>query len=350
MGFNGIGHFADLFGTTAVEQLFQHQHQQQQQQSYQLQQHYEECCVPTGDCVMRSAPIRPEDPRAAELYARVVCSDGSGCPAGQYMHRECYDAWERLVVAYMMKAYANGGTNNNNNNRSNNNINNNNNADLWTVNVNNNNAVNLNKKGYDMAFKACGCRCGRGFLKRDTEWPSAVDVTAVRRQSSGGGSSVDDADRAAVGVGKKKKRRQAKNHSSVVAPLQQSIMMQQPMSVDYTELRLRTGSLSGSSNGSSSPVTNSTSSVSPAHSGSFGSSTAGSSGSSSMSKRRGAAAASFKDVFERCVDIFFLFPPPNFSYSNCGAFITVRLQMIRMILRLQLRFADFEYFRGKKRF
>lgn len=297
MGFNGIGHFADLFGpstTTAVEQLFQHQtpfqlHHQQQQQ----QQLYEECCVPTGDCVMRSAPIRPEDPRASDLYARVVCSDG-GCPAGRYMHRECFDAWERLVLAYMKNAaaaYANG----NGGRRI---------KDLWTVNANNNNVVNMNQKGYEMAFKACGCRCGRGYLKKDSEWPSSL---AARRQSSGSGCCVDDVVDGSVGTGttrspglaaagKKKKRRQSTKPAAHVQPMM--------MMTDYADLRLRAGSLSGSSNGSSSPVTGGTnstsSSVSPAHSGSFGSGiSTGTSGSSLSKKRGGTSAAGFKDVFER---------------------------------------------------
>ncbi|XP_025423293.1 headcase protein isoform X1 [Sipha flava] len=296
MGFNGIGHFVDLFGpttTTAVEQLFQHQ--TPFQLHHQQQQLYQECCVPTSDCVMRSAPIRPEDPRAADLYARVVCSDG-GCTAGRYMHRECFDAWERLVLAYMKNAaasYANG----NGGRRI---------KDLWTVNVNNNNVVNMNQKGYEMAFKACGCRCGRGYLKKDSEWPSS----AARRQSSGsGGCTADDVvdgnvvqAHAAV-TGKKKKRRQQPKPAALVQPLMTM--------ADYAELRLRAGSLSGSSNGSSSPLTGGTnstsSSVSPAHSGSFGSgtSTSGSGGSSSSKRRSGAstattaAAAGFKDVFER---------------------------------------------------
>lgn len=284
MGFNGIGHFADLFGpsaTTAVEQMFQ----QPYQNTFQLHQLYEECCcVPTGDCIMRSTPIRPEDPRAADLYARVVCSDGA-CLAGRYMHRECFDSWERLVLAYMKNAaatYANGNGNGNGRRV----------KDLWTVNVNNNNVVNLNKKGYEMAFKACACRCGRGYLRKDTEWPSA----AVRRQSSGSG---DDADKRAAS-GKKKKRRQQSKSTIVAAPAPSTMMM-----VDYPELRLRTDSLSGgSSNGSNSPVINSASSVSPVHSGSFGSGTSNSctsngSGSSSSSSSKKHGGISFKDIFER---------------------------------------------------
>lgn len=281
MGFNGIGHFADLFGpstTTAVEQMFQ---QQQQQQSFQIQPLYEECCVPIGDCVMRSAPIRPDDPRAAELYARVVCSDG-GCPAGRYMHRECFDAWERLVLAYMKNATSAAAYGSSTRRI----------KDLWTVNANNNNVVNQNKKGFEMAFKACSCRCGRGYLKKDSEWPS----------TGGRGQSEDAvvANAAASNGGKKKKRRQQQPKSvAAVGPPSSSMMMMMP--VDYAELRLRTSSLSGSSNGSSSPVTggtNSSSSVSPAHSGSFGSGTStGSSSSSSLAKRRG--TASMKDVFER---------------------------------------------------
>lgn len=302
MGFNGIGHFADLFGpstTTAVEQMFHHQQQQQQQQPFQLQQQhpvYEECCVPTGDCVMRSAPIRPDDPRAAELYARVACSD-SGCPAGRYMHRECFDAWERLVLAFMKNAaataYSAGGRV----------------KDLWTVNVNNNNVVNLNQKGYDMAFKACACRCGRGYLRKDTEWPSSEATLRRRSSGGGGGGFADDADAgtARSAAGKKKKRRPSR---TAVPSCAVAACAATAMSVDYADLRLRAGSLSGSSNGSSSPVTggsNSTagSSVSPAHSGSFGSgSTTGTSnGSNGSFKRRGANASSsgscFKDVFER---------------------------------------------------
>jgi len=189
------------------------------------------------------------------------------------MHRECFDNWERLVLAYMKNAAANY-TNNNaavgNGRRV---------KDLWTVNVNNNNVVNLNKKGYEMALKACGCRCGRGYLKKDSEWPPAAD------DAEGG--------RAAAAGKKKKQRRQHK------PPPQQQCAVAPTTAIDYSELRLRAGSLSGSSNGSSSPVANS---VSPAHSGSFGSgvSTATGSSSSSSSKRRGATAC-FKDVFERYV-------------------------------------------------
>lgn len=282
MGFNGIGHFADLFGpstTTAVEQLFQQQpfqlHHQQQQPRY------EECCVPTGDCVVRSAPIRPDDPRAPDLYARVTCSD-RGCPAGRYMHRECFDAWERLVLAYMKNAaaaaYSASTTV----------------KDPWAAATNNNAAaaaMNHQTAAYEMAYKACGCRCGRGYLKKDPEWPPA----AGRRRSDDADSGVGSG-RATVAAsgGKKKKRRPAGKPMPPPPPPQLAAA-----AVDCAELRLRAGSLSGgSSNGSSSPVTNSTagSSVSPAHSGgSFGS---GSSVAAGSSKRRMAAACP-KDVFER---------------------------------------------------
>lgn len=277
MGFNGIGHFADLFGpstTTAVEQLFQQQPFQLHQQ--QPQPRYEECCVPTGDCVVRSAPIRPDDPRAPDLYARVTCSD-RGCPAGRYMHRECFDAWERLVLAYMKNAaaaaYSASTTV----------------KDPWAAATNNNAAAAMNHQtaAYEMAYKACGCRCGRGYLKKDSDWPPA----AGRRRSDDADSGVGSG-RATVAAsgGKKKKRRPVKP----MPPLPMAAT-----AVDCAELRLRAGSLSGgSSNGSSSPVTNSTagSSVSPAHSGgSFGS---GSSVAAGSSKRRMAAACP-KDVFER---------------------------------------------------
>ncbi|XP_050536509.1 headcase protein [Daktulosphaira vitifoliae] len=255
MGFNGIGHFADLF-LMAQNNNYITNHgcgsNTLDKQNFTMTSRQQECscCVPTGDCLMRSLPVRLDDVRAGDLYVKVTCV--GGCAIGQYMHRECYDNWERLVTAYVKGSRSS--------------------VDLWSNNnnnvlVNNNNVLGGSKKGMDMAFKACTCRCGHGFLKRDQDWPQ---ISIARRPSS-----LATVDQERSSPSKKKKRRQ----------------QQQPKQftqTDYTfgELRLRTGSLSSSSNGSSSPVTGSSNSnsASPAHSGTF---------SAIGSKKR------VKDVFER---------------------------------------------------
>ncbi|XP_050427906.1 headcase protein [Adelges cooleyi] len=262
MGFNGVGHFADLFGPSPI---IAHNNNNGvnmnigcgtlEQQNFIMNTTSQDCvcCVPTGDCLMRSLPVRPDDFRAGELYVKVTCV--GGCAAGQYMHRECYDNWDRLVTAYLKGGQTSRAP-----------------LDLWSNN-NNNSIINNNnimggKKGMDMAVKASTCRCGSGFLKRDQDWPAAVQMSTVRRQS------LVAVDQERSSSSKKKKRRQNQQQK-------------QPSFIDFSigELRLRTGSLS--SNGSSSPLTgssSSTNSVSPAHSGSFA---------ATGSKRR------VKDVFER---------------------------------------------------
>lgn len=36
------------------------------------------------------------------------------------------------------------------------------------------------KKGYDLAYKACGCRCGKGHLKKDTGYvPLKVSLQLI---------------------------------------------------------------------------------------------------------------------------------------------------------------------------
>ncbi|VVD02657.1 unnamed protein product [Leptidea sinapis] len=118
------------------------------------------CCVP-GECLRPREPVRIED------AIRMLCNNDT-CTAGRYMHRECFEQWEAGVLAYLKSCgrarswserqrYQN----------------------LWT------------KKGYDLAFKACGCRCGRGHLKKDVDW--SPPGTAIR---------VDD---------EKKKRRRPKS-------------------------------------------------------------------------------------------------------------------------------------------
>lgn len=109
--------------------------------------HLTRCCVPTGDCfklnTLEFGLIDTDDLREC---VRVTCSN-EHCTVGQYMHRECFEVWEEGVLSYL-KTIGRARSWSDRQRQQN----------LWT------------KKGYDLVFKACGCKCGRGHLKKDLDW------------------------------------------------------------------------------------------------------------------------------------------------------------------------------------
>lgn len=107
------------------------------------------CCVP-GECLRPREPVRIED------AIRVLCNNDT-CAIGRYMHRECFEQWEGGVLAYLKSCGR---------------------ARSWSERQRHQNL--WTKKGYDLAFKACGCRCGRGHLKKDLDW--APPGAAVRAE------------------------------------------------------------------------------------------------------------------------------------------------------------------------
>ncbi|XP_026732991.1 headcase protein isoform X1 [Trichoplusia ni] len=107
------------------------------------------CCVP-GECLRPREPVRIED------AVRVLCNNDT-CAAGRYMHRECFEQWEGGVLAYLKSCGR---------------------ARSWSERQRHQNL--WTKKGYDLAFKACGCRCGRGHLKKDLDW--APPGAAIRAE------------------------------------------------------------------------------------------------------------------------------------------------------------------------
>lgn len=113
---------------------------------------FAKCCIPTGDCFkynsLHFGLIQSKNPND---YIRVICSNEQ-CNAGQYMHRECFDSWEDGVLTYM-KSVGRARSWSERQRQQN----------LWT------------KKGYDLVFKACGCNCGRGYLKKDLEFQTIFD-------------------------------------------------------------------------------------------------------------------------------------------------------------------------------
>lgn len=175
------------------------------------------CCVP-AEC-LRNQLIPLDDLRET---VRVSCNNEQ-CPMGRYMHRECFENWEQTVLAYLKGCGR---------------------ARSWSERQR---AQNLwTKKGYDLAFKACSCRCGRGHLKKDLDWAPPPP----------GFLNDENA--------KKKKKRNKHNGrvNGIVNGLVNGQLNGQILSP--SDLRTRTGSLS-SSTGSSSPPA-SASSISPVHS------------------------------------------------------------------------------------
>lgn len=207
------------------------------------------CCVPTGDCLRANTlagnPNNNNDYALISLddlrdTVRVTCNN-EHCTAGRYMHRECFEAWEQSVLTYLKSCGR---------------------ARSWSERQRHQNL--WTKKGYDLAFKACGCKCGRGHLKKDLDWMPPPPTSSIVGR-------VEEID-----SGKKKKRRSRNNTRPALAlsahPVYHhaanNLNNMGSVSILGTELRGRTGSLSSSTGSSSPPVSASSEpSISPVHSG-----------------------------------------------------------------------------------
>lgn len=205
------------------------------------------CCVPSGDC-FKSGKIDFGLISMNDLSecVRVICNN-ENCSAGQFMHRECFEAWEQGVLSYL-KSIGRARSWSDRQRQQN----------LWT------------KKGYDLVFKACGCKCGRGHLKKDLDWVAPMLSNIFGR--------IDDE------ANKKKKKRHRNNQKPTLAIATTNPSVYHPntqIGAAHTgvvntvsaimapiELRTRTGSLSSSNDGSSSPPVSASSehSISPVHS------------------------------------------------------------------------------------
>ncbi|KAK6633966.1 hypothetical protein RUM44_004573 [Polyplax serrata] len=198
------------------------------------------CACPT-ECLKESSVSALDNDSSIHLddlhdVVRVICNNEQ-CSVGKYMHRECFESWEQAVLMYLKscgraKSWSERQRHQN----------------LWT------------KKGYDLAFKACGCKCGRGHLKKDLDWTPPVNQLQRRFEENA--------------ESKKKKKNRNKSlrptlgvsaHSSCNPNNSNKNNENGMITSDLS--RGRTGSLS-SSNGSASPPVSSETSVSPAHSGS----------------------------------------------------------------------------------
>ncbi|XP_052810587.1 headcase protein homolog [Mya arenaria] len=111
-------------------------------------QRMQPCCMP-GSCPLKEELIDTEDVGDA---VRVACNNEL-CVVGNWMHKSCFDSWEESVLAYLRSCGR---------------------ARSWSEKQR---LQNLwTKKGYDLAFKACDCSCGKGHLRKDLDYIRPVRV------------------------------------------------------------------------------------------------------------------------------------------------------------------------------
>ncbi len=101
------------------------------------------CCVPHGCHRLKEDPIDTSDPGDS---VKVVCNNES-CNMGQWMHSDCFAEWEQHVLSYLRSCGR---------------------ARSWSEKQR---LQNLwTKKGYDLAYKACDCKCGKGHIRKDNDY------------------------------------------------------------------------------------------------------------------------------------------------------------------------------------
>ena len=137
-----------------------HAHQQDQQHQQENRENQDPnvvlCCNPNGCDAFRADPINVNDPGEA---VKVICNNDN-CTVGQWMHQSCFQSWEQHVLAYLRSCGR---------------------ARSWSEKQR---LQNLwTKKGYDLAYKACDCKCGRGHLRKDLNY--YPKISEERRNKKG---------------------------------------------------------------------------------------------------------------------------------------------------------------------
>ncbi|KAK5852711.1 hypothetical protein PBY51_006558 [Eleginops maclovinus] len=130
-----------------------------------------QCATPLGCSWARPINLEKDD------YQRVLCNNEL-CPYGNWMHLQCFYEWESSILV-QFNCIGRARSWNEKQCRQN----------MWT------------KKGYDLAFRFCSCRCGQGHLKKDTDWYQVKRSQEERkkkpserstgRNGSSGGASGD---------------------------------------------------------------------------------------------------------------------------------------------------------------
>lgn len=145
-----------------------------------------QCATPLGCSLGRPVDMEKDD------YQRVLCNNEL-CPHGNWMHLQCFYEWESSILV-QFNCIGRARSWNEKQCRQN----------MWT------------KKGYDLAFRFCSCRCGQGHLKKDTDWyqvkrmqderkkkPTERSLGRLGAMSGLGEGSVDESKKAKLPVGAK---------------------------------------------------------------------------------------------------------------------------------------------------
>lgn len=115
-----------------------------------------ECCVPSGCPRLKEDIVHEDDPGDA---VRVYCNN-EACKESRWMHTDCFTLWQEHVLAYLRSCGR---------------------ARSWSEKQR---LQNLwSKKGYDLAYKACDCKCARGHLRKDLDYvqPPRKDDKKAKR-------------------------------------------------------------------------------------------------------------------------------------------------------------------------
>ena len=155
------------------------------------------CCNPKGcaygEVFFGSEPLEAGSGAGGGPVGELVrlsCSN-ERCPYSRYMHSECFLAFEEQVLS-CLRGMSRARSWSEKQKKQN----------LWT------------KKGYDLVFKVCTCRCGRGSLKKDLSSTSGSSGGgAGGSEQVQGGTTGTGGGGGGGGVGEKGKRKRKKSIS-----------------------------------------------------------------------------------------------------------------------------------------
>lgn len=121
-----------------------------------------QCCIPVGMCKnANSLDFGLINLDNLSDCIRMICTN-EHCAQGQYMHKDCFDMWERLILQ-KLNIY----------------------EPFWKKMLND--QAIWTQDNYPSIFRMCQCKCG-GYLRKDLDWspPSPHMLN--------GGSSLDEVD------------------------------------------------------------------------------------------------------------------------------------------------------------
>jgi len=151
------------------------------------------CSVPTN-CLTPDKLIYNEDIGNGDIdVVKIVCNN-SHCNQSEYMHLECFEAWEKTVLAYLRSSGRSRPWSGKQKLQN-----------IWT------------KKAYDVVFKACGCKCGSGHIRKDLNWVPPTKTAPIAIPGAEGGERAEA--QAAGGKKKKKKTKEPLPTLAVSAPI-----------------------------------------------------------------------------------------------------------------------------------